>query len=90
MGERLMAGPDIGPLVDQFISANGDRQQIEAICTRRDMSHMEACALILEYDAKTAVDLLEQYGQEAAAAAHREAMRAVHAISGADGHFSGS
>lgn len=59
MGERLLAGPDSGPLVDELMSAKGDRQQIEAICDRRDMSHMEACALILMFDAKAAVDLLE-------------------------------
>jgi hypothetical protein len=39
MGERLLAGPDITPLVEELMSANGDRQEIEAICQRQDMSH---------------------------------------------------
>jgi hypothetical protein len=47
-------------MVNEFMSAKGDRRQIEAICDRRDMSRMEACALILMYDAKAAVRLLEE------------------------------
>lgn len=61
MGERLLAGPAITELVTELMAAKGDRKQIEAICQRRDMSRMEACAPILQYDAKTAVDLRPSY-----------------------------
>jgi hypothetical protein len=66
----VLAGPDITPLVEELMSANGDRQEIEAICQRRDMSHAEDCSVILMFDARTVVALLEDYGREAKRAPH--------------------
>ena len=59
MGERLLAGLDISPLLSELLGAKGNREQIDAICQRTDMSRMEAAALILQTDPATAVKLLK-------------------------------
>jgi len=48
MGERLLAGGEqIFAILEELVGAEGDRECIDAIRDRADMSMAEACALIL-------------------------------------------
>ena len=70
MGERLLAGGEqIFAILEELVGAEGDRECIDAIRDRADMSMAEACALILMKNPEMAIDVLQQCGRKATHAA---------------------
>jgi hypothetical protein len=64
MGQRsLSGGEEVIQMLDELVAAGGDRERVDVIRIRENMSAAEAVSLVLMKDPEAAVRLMNEYAR---------------------------